>query len=54
MRTIAQEKGFTLSEYSICPIGETGVKGEPIPVESEKDIFEILGMEYKEPKDRDL
>jgi hypothetical protein len=31
-----------------------GVCGEPIPVNSEKEIFDILGMEYKLPKDRDL
>jgi len=54
MRTIALEKEFTLSEYSICPIGENGVIGGPLPVNSENDIFDYLGMKYKEPKDRNL
>ena len=44
----------TLGETYICPIGETGVKGEAIPVESEQDIFDILDLEYREPEDRDL
>eukprot|EP01094_Clydonella_sp_ATCC50884_P003292 TRINITY_DN1254_c0_g1_i1.p1 TRINITY_DN1254_c0_g1~~TRINITY_DN1254_c0_g1_i1.p1 ORF type:complete len:349 (+),score=125.50 TRINITY_DN1254_c0_g1_i1:217-1263(+) len=54
MRMIALERGYTLNESSICPVGETGVKGPPIPVESEEDVFHILGMEYREPEERDL
>ncbi len=54
MRIIALERGFTLSEYSICPLGETGVKGDPIPVNSEEDVFEVLGMKYKTPEERNL
>jgi len=54
MRTIALERGFTLSEYSICPIGETGVKGDPLPVSSEQDIFAILDLGYREPHERNL
>lgn len=54
MRHEALEKGFTLNEYSIRPLGSTGVPGEPIPVSSEQDIFEIIGMDYKEPTERNL
>lgn len=31
-----------------------GVCGDPILLESERDIFDFLGMEYKDPPDRDL
>ncbi|XP_042328476.1 DNA polymerase beta isoform X3 [Sceloporus undulatus] len=52
MRTHALEKGFTLNEYTIRPLGVTGVAGEPLPVDSEKDIFEYIQWKYREPKDR--
>lgn len=54
MRGIALENGFTLNEYSIRPLGSTGVPGEPLPVTSEKDIFDIIGMEYKKPSERSM
>lgn len=54
MRHHALEKGFTINEYSIRPLGSTGVPGEPIPVSSEQEIFEIIGMDYKEPTERNL
>lgn len=52
MRAVALEEGFTLSEYSIRPLGSTGVAGEPIPVESEKEIFDLIGMQYLPPEKR--
>ncbi|XP_023688038.1 DNA polymerase beta [Paramormyrops kingsleyae] len=52
MRTHALEKGFTLNEYTIRPIGVTGVAGEPLPVDSEKDVFDYIQWKYREPKDR--
>lgn len=52
MRTQALEKGFTLNEYTIRPLGVTGIPGEPLPVESESDIFEYIEWRYKEPKER--
>ncbi|KAG7476652.1 hypothetical protein MATL_G00085060 [Megalops atlanticus] len=52
MRTRALEKGFTLNEYTIRPLGVTGVPGEPLPVDSEKDIFDYIQWKYREPKDR--
>lgn len=54
MRHDALEKGFTINEYSIRPLGSTGVPGEPIPVSSEEEIFEIIGMKYKQPHERNL
>lgn len=52
MRAHALEQGFTLNEYTIRPIGATGVPGEPLPVDSEEDIFEYIGWPYREPKER--
>ncbi|XP_054854486.1 DNA polymerase beta [Eublepharis macularius] len=52
MRTHALEKGFTLNEYTIRPLGVTGVAGEPLPVDSEKDIFDYIQWKYREPKER--
>ncbi|XP_026176999.1 DNA polymerase beta isoform X2 [Mastacembelus armatus] len=52
MRTHALEKGFTLNEYTIRPLGVTGVAGEPLLVDSERDIFDYIQYKYREPKDR--
>ncbi|KFM83061.1 DNA polymerase beta, partial [Stegodyphus mimosarum] len=49
MRAHAVEKGFTINEYCIRPIGSRGVPGEPLPVTSERDIFEYIDYPYKEP-----
>ena len=35
-------------------VGETGEVGQPLAVNSEQDIFELIGMEYKKPEDRSL
>ncbi|XP_006625654.1 DNA polymerase beta [Lepisosteus oculatus] len=52
MRAHALEMGFTLNEYTIRPVGVTGIAGEALPVESEKDIFDYIQWKYREPKDR--
>uniref|UniRef100_K1QPA4 DNA polymerase n=1 Tax=Magallana gigas TaxID=29159 RepID=K1QPA4_MAGGI len=52
MRAHALEVGFTLNEYTLRPLGSTGTPGEPLPVTSEEDIFDYLGMEYKQPYQR--
>ncbi|BFZ02609.1 hypothetical protein BsWGS_05648 [Bradybaena similaris] len=52
MRREAQEQGFILNEYSIRPVGSTGVPGEPLPVTSEEDVFEYIGKKYVEPAKR--
>ncbi|XP_020895429.1 DNA polymerase beta [Exaiptasia diaphana] len=54
MRHEALEKGFTINEYSIRPVGSTGTPGEPLPVSCEKDVFDIIGMKYKDPEERNL
>uniref|UniRef100_A0A2H6N740 DNA polymerase n=1 Tax=Micrurus carvalhoi TaxID=3147026 RepID=A0A2H6N740_9SAUR len=52
MRAHALEMGFTLNEYTIRPLGITGVAGEPLPVDSEKDVFDYIQWQYREPKER--
>ncbi|XP_075715034.1 DNA polymerase beta isoform X2 [Rhinoderma darwinii] len=52
MRTHALEKGFTLNEYTLRPLGVTGMAGEPLPIDSEKDIFDYIHYKYREPKER--
>jgi len=51
---IAINKGFRLGEYSLCPVGCTGVIGDPILVNSEEEIFAMLGVPYKTPEQRSL
>ncbi|KAG8186281.1 hypothetical protein JTE90_004625 [Oedothorax gibbosus] len=52
MRAKAVEEGFTINEYCIRPIGSRGTPGEPLPVTSEKDVFEYIDFPYKEPHER--
>ncbi|CAL1543179.1 unnamed protein product [Lymnaea stagnalis] len=52
MRQEALNQGFTINEYSIRPLGSTGVPGEPLPVTCEEDIFDYIGMKYREPNER--
>lgn len=52
MRAHALEKGFTLNEYALRPIGSSGVPGEPVEIASERDVFECLEYEYREPNER--
>ncbi|KAJ8916042.1 hypothetical protein NQ315_010910 [Exocentrus adspersus] len=52
MRTHALEKGFTLNEYALRPVGVTGVPGEPVEIHSEEDIFDYMDFPYKKPEER--
>ena len=52
MRAKCLEEGFTLNEYSLKKLGATGMPGESIPVSSEEEIFEIIGMDFVEPVNR--
>ena len=54
MRAQALDVGFTLNEYSLRPVGSTGVAGEPVAVETERDIFDAIGMDFKEPSERNV
>ena len=46
LREFAKQKGYKVSEYSLTK------NGKVIPVESEKDLFDIIGMKYILPKNR--
>ena len=48
MRRIAKKLGYHLSEYEL-----TDDKGNIVPINSEKQVFDILGMEYVPPNLRD-
>lgn len=50
MRRIAKEKGYRLSEYALYDI-DTNNKVD-IDINSEKDIFDFLKIDYMEPNDR--
>jgi DNA polymerase lambda len=57
-RLLARKNGMSLSEKSlntgvIRHGGEKVFEGTPLPVFSEKDIFKYLGLEYREPVERD-
>ncbi|XP_046851949.1 DNA polymerase beta-like [Xenia sp. Carnegie-2017] len=54
MRQYALDKGFTLNEYNVRPLGTTGIPGESVPVTCEQDIFDVIGMKYRLPNERDL
>ena len=59
MRHEALEKGLTMNEHGLYlltnnPSNKKGIKGEKVDhiFTSEKDIFDYLGLEYKEPHER--
>jgi len=51
MRGWALDRGFTLNEYSLRPLVD-GKPDVPLPVSSERDIFDYLDYPYKLPKER--
>ncbi len=57
MRGVALQKGYTLNEYGIYKLVKVEgkkrrVKGDKIMVNTEKDVFDLLGMTYLEPTQR--
>lgn len=54
MREHALKQGFTINEYTIRPVGVTGVAGEPLPVESEEDIFDYIDYKFRKPAERNM
>jgi len=50
MRGIAKRQGYKLNEYGLYKLEDN--KEKLIQIYSEKDVFDILGMDYLEPKDR--
>ncbi|KAM9197815.1 DNA polymerase lambda isoform 1-T1 [Dugong dugon] len=59
MRALAKTKGMSLSEHSLSTavVRDThGLKvgpGRVLPTPTEKDIFRLLGLPYREPAERD-
>lgn len=53
LRTVALRKGYTLSQYGLYKVNKGKKEDEPIGTSSEKEIFQILGVEYLKPEDRD-
>jgi DNA polymerase/3'-5' exonuclease PolX len=53
MRGIANKRKYTLNEYGLYHF-ENRIKGEKIPVYSEKDLFKVIGIKYLTPKERDF
>ncbi|RZF36460.1 hypothetical protein LSTR_LSTR009556 [Laodelphax striatellus] len=54
MRAHALQKNFTLNEYTLRFIGCTGVPGNPVKIESEKDIFDCIDFPFKSPSERSV
>ena len=52
-RKYALSKGYTINEHGLKVKGEKVEDAKPVPeMKVEKDIFNFLGLKYKEPKDR--
>ncbi|GAM27101.1 hypothetical protein SAMD00019534_102760 [Acytostelium subglobosum LB1] len=57
MRLWARKNGFSLSSSHLVRrwgTGDNEVKGDPIEAATERDIFLLLGLEYKEPHEREV
>jgi DNA polymerase/3'-5' exonuclease PolX len=55
MRSEALKKKYTINEYGIYHLKKQGrkmEKGEIVPTQEEKDIFDVIGKEYVEPQHR--
>ena len=52
MRTFALKKGYTINEYGIFKTTKSGGKGPALKIKEERDIFNILGLEWVHPRDR--
>lgn len=53
MRTHALKHKYTLNEYGLYRV-VSGEKEEKIVVHSEKEIFDILGLLYLSPSEREI
>jgi DNA polymerase/3'-5' exonuclease PolX len=55
MRYYAKTLGYSLSDKGIYPctrFGKQTVKGKSILCRTEQEVFEVLGLEYRRPQDR--
>lgn len=48
-RKYANRMGYTLNEHALTPLSD---EPEPPPLQTEKDIFDFLGLRYKKPNER--
>ncbi|XP_016075539.1 PREDICTED: DNA polymerase lambda isoform X5 [Miniopterus natalensis] len=59
MRALAKTKGMSLSEHALStavvrnPRGLKVGSGQVLPTPTEKDVFRLLGLPYREPAERD-
>ncbi|XP_005403927.1 PREDICTED: DNA polymerase lambda isoform X2 [Chinchilla lanigera] len=58
MRALAKTKGLSLSEHALTAVARSpqGWKvgpGRVLPTPTEKDVFQLLGLPYREPAERD-
>ncbi|XP_034351963.1 DNA polymerase lambda isoform X2 [Arvicanthis niloticus] len=59
MRALAKTKGMSLSEHALSAAvvrNSQGIKvgpGQVLPTPTEKDVFKLLGLPYREPAERD-
>ena len=58
MRLFARKKGFSLSDHGLYPVArvknEKIWSGNNIPCYTEEDVFNVLGLPYKKPSERDV
>jgi DNA polymerase/3'-5' exonuclease PolX len=56
MRSSAKKLGYKLNEYGLFKINtiKSDLGGEQIDINSEEQLFDILGMDYLEPEQRNL
>jgi len=59
MRGLAKKMGYSLSDEGFFPVirnerNEVLWTGQSIPCSSEEDVFKLLGLEWKDPTERDI
>ena len=54
MRNRAIELGYRLNEYGLFRVIDGVEASSPEPCQAEADIFQMLHMNYKTPRERDL
>lgn len=58
MRLFARKKGMTLSDHGLCPSirnkQEKVWTGQNIPCFTEEEVFNVLGLTYRPPSEREV
>ena len=58
MRRYALKKGWSLSDHGLSRVvekeGASETKLEHIVCETEEQVFEVLGLKYRRPEERDV